>query len=41
MKRAIECNEFFGLPGSNALVMVRATSRDTYVVAAMKMMVRM
>jgi hypothetical protein len=29
IKRAIECRESGGLPGSNMLVMVRATSRET------------
>jgi hypothetical protein len=29
MKRAVECREFGGLPGSKVLVMVKATSRET------------
>jgi len=40
-KRETECRDCFGLPGSSALVMVRATSREMYVVAAMKIRVRM
>jgi hypothetical protein len=36
MKREVEWRDCFGLPGSNAVVMVRATSREMYVVAAMK-----
>jgi hypothetical protein len=29
MKSAVECKESGGLPGSNVLVMVSATSRET------------
>ena len=41
MKSETECRDCFGSPGSSALVMVRATSREMYVVAAMKTRLRM
>lgn len=40
IKSAVECKESFGFPGSNVLVMVKATSREMYVVMAMRTSVR-
>jgi hypothetical protein len=40
IKRAVECKESFGFPGSNVLVIVKATSREMYVVMAMRTSVR-
>jgi hypothetical protein len=40
IKRAVECKESFGFPGTNVLVIVKGTSREMYVVMAMRTSVR-